>query len=211
MEQVVLDATRRETTGKGAARQMRRAGMIPGVVYGLGKEAVAISVVREAVEHALARHRGANVLFNLRIDGAQPAAETAALVKSMQRHPISRAPESVDLQWVSLAEKVTVMVAVKLEGAISNLAQGGVVDQVLHEVEVRCMPLVIPDQLAISIEGMNFHETRTVAAIVVPPDVEILTAPEDPVVSCTPSSKAESARDEQEGAAEGELTEVAEQ
>ncbi len=64
MEQVVLDATQREQTGKGPARRLRQAGFIPGVVYGLGREALALSVVREDLQSLLSKH-GTNIVFRL--------------------------------------------------------------------------------------------------------------------------------------------------
>lgn len=202
MEQSVLKAARRDTTGKGPARQMRRDGLIPGVVYGMGKPPVKIAVSRHEFEHALGRHRASNVLFDLQVDGVEDEAGTAALVKDIQRHPISQLPESIDFQWVSLKEKVTVNVPVVLEGEAPAELAGAVIDQIAHEVPVSCLPLEMPQQLAISIEGIQLHETRTVSMLQLPEGVEVLADPDSPVVTCIPPRIVE---EEQEAEVEGEI------
>lgn len=201
MEQSVLKAARRDTTGKGPARQMRRDGLIPGVVYGMGKPPVKLAVSRDEFAQALGRHRASNVLFDLQVDGVEDEAGTAALVKDIQRHPISQLPESIDFQWVSLKEKVTVNVRVVLEGEAPAELAGAVIDQIAHEVPVSCLPLEMPEQLAISIEGIQLHETRTVSMLQLPQGVEVLADPDSPVVTCIPPRIVE----EEEEAVEGEI------
>ena len=209
MEQVVLEASRRQAAGKGAARDMRREGLIPGVVYGLGKPVINLSVTRDEIEHALGRQRGGNVLFDLKVEGVEDEADTAALIKELQRHPISRVPESIDFQWVSLKHKVTVSVPIVLEGALHEESLGVVIDQILYEVDVSCLPLEIPERLVISIEGMELHETRTAQMLQVPQGIELLAEPDDPVVTCTPPTKVEEEPREGEEL-EGELAELEE-
>jgi len=209
MEQVVLEASLREAAGKGGAREVRRQGLIPGVVYGLGQAPVNLSVEREGLERAIKREGGSNVLFNLKVEGLDAAEGTAALVKDLQRHPISRIPESVDFQWVSLKELVQVSVPVVLQGTSRAIVDGAGVDQMLHEVEVSCLPLAIPQHLVLSIEGIELHETRTVEALQVPGGVTVLAPPDAPVVSCFPPRAEEPTREAEP--VEGELTAVSEE
>lgn len=208
MEQSVLKAARRETTGKGPARQMRREGLIPGVVYGMGKPSIKLAVPRDEFEHAIGRSRAGNVLFDLQVEGVEDVAGTAALVKDIQRHPISQVPESIDFQWVSLTEKVTVNVTVTLEGEAPPELAGAVIDQIAHDLPVSCLPLEIPEQLTISIEGIQLHETRTVSMLQVPEGVEVLADPDNPVVTCIPPRVVE--EDIEEEPLEGEIGTVEE-
>lgn len=208
MEQIVLAAQPREDKGKGAARQLRRDGFIPAVAYGQGRDAVKLTISRESLERILHKHVGGNVVFDLQIEGYSDPQGTAALIKSMQRHPLSRIPESVDFQWISLREKVNVMVPVHLEGSSQAQADGAVIDQILHEVEVACMPLSIPERLVLSIDGMELHETRTVSQLVLPEGIEVLAEANAPVATCIPP--AQMVAEHAEEGVEGEIESVEE-
>jgi large subunit ribosomal protein L25 len=208
MEQVVLQASRREANGKGAARQARRDGFVPGVVYGMNQSPMSIALEREAFERALAHHHGGTLLVDLKVEGAEVGSNTAALLKQVQRHPVSRDPESVDFQWIALGENVTVMVPVATEGVSPAIRSGGVLDLIMHEVEVTCRPLAIPESIVISIEGMEMHEVRTAAQLQVPEGVELAVAADAPVVTVVPPSKEEEAREAP--GVEGEITDVKE-
>ena len=206
MEQSVLEATTRIAAGKGAARATRREGLIPGVVYGLGHAPINLSVDRDALKKALKEGGGANVLFDLRIAGVEPLEGVAALVKSMQRHPISRIPESVDFHWVSLADMIQVSVPVVMEGTSQAVKDGATIDLQTYEVLVECLPGTIPQKLVVSVEGIGFHEVRTVADLQVPPGVTVLLDADTVIAACLLPTAEEEPR---EGAAvEGEVTTV---
>lgn len=187
MEQVVLQAVTKTEAGKGVARKLRAQGMVPGVVYGLGRETINLTVPRDELVTALRHGAGANTVFDLRIDGQPGTQGVAALLKAIQRHPLSRIPENVDFQWVSLLDRVHVLVDVVLEGRSPAQAEGASVDQVLHQVEISCMPLEIPDHLVMSIEGLQIGDVRTAAQLQLPEGAELLTDPEEAVVSCSHS------------------------
>jgi large subunit ribosomal protein L25 len=206
MEQVVLEAARRQESGKGVARKLRSAGSVPAVVYGMGKEPIALSVAKDVLDRLLSHSRGGNLLCELLVDGEAVESGVAALLKSVQRHPVTRAAESADFQWVSLTEEITVSVQVVLEGDSEAAKSGAAVDQILYTVDVTCTPLSIPQQLAISIEGLELHETRTVSMLQVPDGVVVLADPEEPVVTCTPPMAIEV--ETEEVPEEGELLEV---
>ncbi len=186
MEQIKLQAYRRDETGKGAARRLRAQGLVPGVAYGLGKETAVLSVPSEALRDVLRSGRGANVLLDLAIEGIEGDHDTAAIIKEIQRHPISREALSVDLQWVSLKESITVEVAVVVEGSAPGVEEGGALETILHTVPVACLPTAIPEQLVIDIAGMEINDTRYVSDFVVPEGVEILASPEEAVVTIVP-------------------------
>lgn len=208
MEQIVLAAKRREDTGKGAARQLRRDGFIPAVAYGQNRDAVALTVSRETLEHILHKQVGGNVVFDLQIEGYSDPQGTAALIKGMQRHPLSRLPESVDFQWISLTERVQVQVPIVLEGFSQAQADGAMIDQLMHEVEVLCMPLGIPESITVSIEGLGLNETRQVSDLQIPEGVEVVSDADAPVLSCAPPASMMAARDEDEEEVEGEIESV---
>lgn len=208
MEQIVLQALRRETKGKGAARQSRREGRVPGVVYGLDMQPLNISVVADDLESAVTRFGGGSVLVDLRVEGIEHDTARAALIREIQRHPVSRQAESIDLYWVSLAETVTVIVPVEIVGTSPAETAGAVIDHVVREIEVSCRPLEIPRSLFVNIDGMEMHDTRTVADLQLPDGVTTALDPDTVIVTCTPPTREEEPRGEEE--VEGEIQQVSE-
>jgi large subunit ribosomal protein L25 len=211
MEQLVLEARSRAPEGKGAARKLRASGMVPGVAYGHGVAAQALLVEERALRDVRRRHHGANVLLDLRVDGESPG-DLAAIIKAIQVDPISEEVLAVDFQWISLQEPVTITVAVLLEGAAPGVAQGGSLEQMLHEVEITCLPLQMPEELRVDISGMEVHTTLHVSDIPAPEGVEILTAGDEPVVTIRPpvsaaALEAQLAPEGEEGEEEGEEAE----
>jgi len=192
VEQVVIEAERREEFGSGPARRLREQGIVPGVVYGMGKEALPIAVRADQLEEALRTEQGLNVLLDLQIAGVEVEEGAAAIVKEIQRHPIRRNALSVDFQWISLKETGIFSVPVQVEGTAPGVvADGGVVDQIIHEVEVRCLPTNIPDHLVADITGLRIGDTVHAEALQAPEGVEILIDPAETVVSIAAPIKEE--------------------
>ncbi len=192
MEQVIIEAERREEFGSGPARRLREQGIVPGVVYGMGKETLPIAVPAVQLREALRTDQGINVLLELQIADVEIEQEAAAIIKNIQRHPISRDPVSVDFQWISLAETSTFSIPIEVEGIAPGVEQdGGVVDQVIHEVEVRCLPTNIPDHLVADITDLMIGDTIHAEALQAPEGVEILVDPAETVVSIAAPIKEE--------------------
>jgi large subunit ribosomal protein L25 len=185
MEQIVIQAERRELRGDGPARRLRAQGLIPAVVYGQGFENAAVAVPARAVADAL-RLGGANVLVDLRVPDMAHTGAVAAMIRQIQRDPVRHQPLHVDFQWVSLSEKITATVPVVVEGEAAGVLVGGVVDLSLHEVEVECLPTAIPEHLVVDISGMEIRDSKRVADLQVPAGVTVLTAAEETVVSILP-------------------------
>ena len=192
MEQVVIEAERREEFGSGPARRLREQGIVPGVVYGMGKETLPISVSAEQLEDVLRTEQGINVLLHLQIADVEVEEGAAAIVKNIQRHPISRDAVSVDFQWISLKETSIFSVPIQVEGIAPGVAaDGGMVDQIIHEVEVRCLPTNIPDHLVADITDLMIGDTVHAEALQAPEGVEILVDPAETVVSIAAPIKEE--------------------
>ncbi|NLJ35846.1 MAG: 50S ribosomal protein L25 [candidate division WS1 bacterium] len=206
MEQITLAAEKRDGRGKIHAKQLRNAGKVPGVVYGLHKDPIAFAVNRRDLYHVLDSEAGANVLVALQIEGVEVDSDVAALVKQVQWSPVHKEPLNVDMQWISLTETVIVQIPVILEGEAPGVDEGGSINQIRYEIEVSCLPTNIPDQLTISIDGMEISETRFVSDIVVPDGIEMLSEPEAPVITIArPITEEELEVRTDEELAEGEL------
>ncbi len=147
MAVIPLSGARREKLGKGGARKARTAGRIPGVLYGHGEAPVPVSVQAREFDLALRGHKGGNPIVNLAVNGA----EYTALIRDVQYDPLSHDILHLDFQHISLTETIEVKVAVHLTGLPVGVKDGGgILETILREISVRCLPTVIPP----SIEGV---------------------------------------------------------
>ena len=195
MQQFQLAAEVRHETGKGANNRLRRSGYIPAVVYGASKENVNLKV-EERIVSRLMRQGGMNRLLTLKVDGE----EKAVLMQDVQVHPVRGTLQHIDFLEVRLDEKVNVTVPVQVIGDAPGVLEGGVLAQALWELEVSCLPTEIPEVLEVDISGLGIGDTLLVKDIQAPEGVEILTDPEEAVVSIV----APQAADEVDEAVEGE-------
>ena len=206
-----LAVARRDPDGSRAARRLRRAGHIPGVVYGGGDEPLAFRVDGRVLRQALA-HAGA--VLNLSVDGA-PA--TPVVLKELARHPVSGATIHVDLLRVRLDQAIQATVVLELTGAESapGAKEGGVLEHVTREVTIEALPTDIPDTLQHDVSEMEIGDTLTLDAIKAPRGVTVLDDPETVIVTLTPprlQAEAEiEIEEETELVAEGGAAEEAEQ
>ncbi|MFQ6133047.1 MAG: 50S ribosomal protein L25 [Armatimonadota bacterium] len=203
MEQIALEAQSRTETGTSHVRRLRREGQVPGVAYGRGRNPLIISLGEQDLAGAL-KH-GANVLIDLRIDGKQDKEKALAMIKEVQRDPLTDRPLNVDLQWISLTDKISVAVPVRLEGHAVGVEEGGVVEQVLREVQVRSLPTEIPEELVLNVAALQIGDSLHVSDLAVPEGAELETSPEETVVVVTvPKVVEEPELEEEEVLAEGE-------
>ncbi|WP_020670307.1 50S ribosomal protein L25/general stress protein Ctc [Amycolatopsis nigrescens] len=175
MSEVRLSVEPRTEFGKGAARRTRRAGKIPAVLYGHGSDPRHLSL--PALEFArVVRENGSNAVLTLDIDNAAEL----ALTKTIVVHPLKNYIEHVDLLVVKRGEKVTVDIPVVLTG---DAAPGTLVAQDLDSLSIEVEALHIPEQLEVSIEGVQAGVQVLASQVTLPPGAELLTDPEALVVA----------------------------
>jgi large subunit ribosomal protein L25 len=209
MEQFTLTARLRETSGTSAARQFRREGLIPAVVYGHGQP-VSNIVVSARDFGALLRHHGGGHVIALDVEGQAAVTDLAVLLKEMQRNPVTREILSADFQWVSLKEEVQVRVPVSLVGEAPGVAQeGGSLEQVMFEIEVACLPMTIPNAIEVDVSGLTMGHSLHVSDLVAPEGVRVLADADQTVVTVARPITAEDleTRVEEEGGIGGEAAE----
>ncbi len=173
----VLNVAVRDTRGTAHARRQRRAGTIPAVLYGRGEKNVSLSLPSEEIEAAI-RH-GSHVVE------LKGAASTSALIRDVQWDTYGHDVLHVDLLRVSQDESVEVSVVVELRGEAPGAREGGIVELLVHELEIECKVAVIPDKLEININELRIGDEITVAQIALPPGAKLLTDPEAVAVQCT--------------------------
>jgi large subunit ribosomal protein L25 len=151
----VVATPRTGTFNKNHARRVRVAGLIPAVVYGAGKESVAVTVDPKVITKILYSESGHNTIFDLTIEGHGAA---KAMIVDWQNEPIKGKLLHIDLKRIAMDKAMTVSVEVKLIGVPAGVKLGGgVLSQVLHEVEVECLPGDIPSHIDVDVSALEVN------------------------------------------------------
>jgi len=149
----VLEAQKREPGTKNAARRVRAGGRIPAVVYGAGQEAAPVAVDPRQVLRILKSESGHNTIFDLALDRDR----VKAMIVDWQFEPIKGTLLHVDLQRIAMDKKLTVTVPVMLKGEAEGVkTQGGILEQLLREIEIECLPADIPKSIDVDISHLVF-------------------------------------------------------
>jgi large subunit ribosomal protein L25 len=184
MKMQELTITRREGTGKSVVRKLRRAGVVPAILYG-GKTPQPITVDPRAVLRIIAGHEGSTQLLTLKYDG--DSASLMAIIRDMQFDPVSDALLHVDLQEVSADRAITVRVAVHPVGeAIGVKDTKGVLNLVMHEFEISCLPTNIPERIDADVTSLAIGDVLTVGDLRPPEGVRITNDPGQAVATVSP-------------------------
>jgi large subunit ribosomal protein L25 len=172
MGDVTFAVETRGTTGKGAARQLRQKGLVPGIVYGGGRGATPISFDVAKFERLLSTsHSGVNTLIDLTGDAA--VSGRTVIAKELQREPVRGRITHVDFYEVDLTTKIEVEVPIHLTGTPVGVVNGGVLDQQLRELELMCLPNAIPDSIEVDVSAMDLGSTLHVADLKIPEGVDV--------------------------------------
>jgi large subunit ribosomal protein L25 len=178
-----LAAEIREQAGKGVARQLRRRGRIPGVLYGQG-ECLLLTLDPEVVTEIVRGRAGSTALINLNITGATAKPTRTALLRDYQIDPVSGEVLHADLFEVSMTKAIRVKVPVSLVGGMpAGLKDGGVLHHNLREVQIECLPSALPD--AIEVDASNLAINQGIHIRELPPreGLRFLDEPDQMVVS----------------------------
>jgi large subunit ribosomal protein L25 len=199
-----LKATPRAESGKGTARSLRRAGQIPAVIYGHNRKPETLTLEGAAFSRLLAGISSGSTVLDVTVEGQKPV---KALIREIQRHPLRAADVlHVDLYEVSANEKITVEVPVHLVGTSDGVRNfGGVMDQVLHKLELKVLPADIPSHIDVDVTTLGIGKSIFVRDIK-SDKYEVLNDPRLPICSCVaPRTEEAAAPVAAEGATEPEL------
>ena len=180
MPEVVVAKAREGKFTKNAARRVRVAGKIPAVIYGPGSEPVAIEVDPKQISRILFSETGHNTIFDVEIAGQSTA---KAMIVDFQREPIKDQLIHIDLKRIALDKVLRVKVRVKLLGVpVGVKAEGGILDLVLREVEIECLPGDIPSHIDVDVSELAMHQVVRVSGLPHSDKIKYLNA-EDATVS----------------------------
>ena len=180
MEAPILRALRRNRSGKGVARKIRAQGMIPAVLYGGGEN---IPLTLQPQELLKILTSGENTIFRLEIDG-ELGGDRQAIVRDLQRDPLKETLLHADLYRISMDVEITVSVPIVLQGMSREVSDvGGMINQLLHEIEIQCLPSLIPHELTIDVAHLGIGEVLHVRDLPVPQGIQVLAASDEVVAS----------------------------
>ena len=204
-----LELTPRAGTGKGAARQARRDGLVPGVVYGGGEEPQAITIPFNILFKKLKDGGFMSTLFNLKVEGSD---DVRAVCRGVQRHVVKDLPTHIDFLRLKRDSRINMNIPVHFlnEETSAGLKKGGTLTIVRAEVELMVTAGNIPDYIEADLENLEIGETINISDITLPEDTRPVIADRDFVIAniAAPGGAADDEdEDAAEDAAEGETPE----
>ena len=167
MEQVLIKADRRASTGKGVARKIRGAGRIPAVLYGGNVEPVSITILLKDWER-ITRHMKRNVILDMEIHSGESVENRPVMVKEVQRDGLGTRVMHIDFFQVSMEKMVEVEVPIHLRGKAKGEILGGIIDIHLRSIKVECLPGQIPEEIVIDMTEFNIGDSVHVSDISLP-------------------------------------------
>lgn len=201
-----IDVVKRDQYGKNASRRIRRDGKIPAILYGAGTDAVALTLEKADIVRILKSDSGENTLFTVNVGDEN----MTAMIRDLQMDPVKDEILHVDLIHIAMDKVIKVSIPVDITGeAVGVKTEGGFVDLMLRELEVECLPNIIPESIDIDISGLHMHQSLKVEDVILPDGVKMISEPDAVIVVIAAPTKEEPKAEEEmeeglEEAAEGE-------
>ena len=156
MENTKLIAKKRDMRGSSNARRLRKGGSLPCVVYGEGKEAIAVQIETHAFEQLLHHHASETMITDIALEGA---GDIQVLVKAVQRHPVTGDVIHVDLLKIVEGQVIQVDILLELIGEAVGVKEGGVIEQVMHSIAIECLPQDLVESFNVDVSEMEIGDT----------------------------------------------------
>jgi len=169
---MVIKSEKRDQFGKNASRRIRKAGLIPAVMYGEGAMSLPLVLDKKDVARILKSESGENTIFRIAYDSE----ERDVMFKDLQVDPTTDELLHADLIQIAMDKEIRVAVPIELTGeAVGVKTEGGFVDFMLREIEIECLPVNIPEKLSVDVSGLHLHQSIKVGDIAPPAGVKILS------------------------------------
>ena len=150
---VVIEARKRELIGKKSSKKLRKMGLVPGVFYEKGKPAVHLAFDIKALQYFMSHAHG---LVDIKIEGKKEPLK--CVLKDVQYHPVTDEVIHVDFQGVTMGEKISVTVPLVLRGTPRGVKEGGLLEHMIRELEIECLPKHLPEQLEIDVSHLKIGD-----------------------------------------------------
>lgn len=200
-----LKAEERKRTGSGLLKQMRKEGWVPSIVYGGGAENLNIKIDSKVFRELLASSTSESFLVNLELDNGT---KQLAFVQDIQHDSLKGGILHADFMAVSGDTPITAHLPVILEGEAEGVKAGGVLEQLLHSIDISCLPKDLPDSLTADISNLEISETFTIGDLTLPEGVTASLS-EDVVVATVAKARVAESQEEEGGEAPAVETEEA--
>jgi large subunit ribosomal protein L25 len=207
-ERIRLEVKEREQSGSRDARRLRKAGMIPGVLYGQGHKPHAICVSERELRRVLTGSAGLHAILDVVLEGQKST--HSSILKDYQVDPIRGKIDHFDLHEVRLDQTIQTSVVVELVGESVGAKAGGVLSQVTREVRVEALPLEVPERLELDVTAMEIGDSLRLSDLRAPEGVTLLDDPESVLATVTVPTKVEEPEEVAEELEEGEEGEAPE-
>jgi large subunit ribosomal protein L25 len=183
MAQNTLFVTKRNGVGKGAARKIRREGFIPAVLYGRAMQPISLTVNPIDLKKALSTEAGENTLLELHVKSDGEEITKIALLRDVQYDNLTSRPMHFDFQEILMKELITVKVPVDIVGKAPGIQEGGILEEILREIEVECLPTSIPNVIEIDVSQLGIGDSIHIGDLTLPEGVTILHDPDETIIT----------------------------
>ncbi len=185
-QEILLEAKIRNEIKKNKIKKMRRGGVLPAVVYKKGQETIPLSLSDKDMEKVLHTSAGGNVIINLKVLQNDKVEGKTVIIKEIQRDPIKGDILHVDFNEISLTEMLKVSIPVAARGEAAGVKEGGILEHIMWELEVECLPTQIPERIEVEVSGLKIGDSIHVKDVKFPEGVKVLNDPELTLISVKP-------------------------
>ncbi len=199
----------RDKVGQDKARQLRRNGFIPAVLYGRGIDTIHLLLDKKEFHKTLSRISGENILIDLKVEedksSKKEASSKPVIIKEIQQDPLTNQILHVDFHLVRLTEKMKIKVPLSIKGEAPGVKAGGILDYSVREIEIECLPRDIPEKIEVNISNLKIGDVIHLKDLILPPKVAAVGDNEAPVLSIVPPKVEEAAPPPEEAVTEPEV------
>lgn len=183
MAQNTLEVSVRQKPGKSGAKEVRRDGNIPAILYGKGTEPTMLAVNPAALKQALSTEAGENTLLELTFNDGSKETKKLSLLRDIQYDFLTSKPIHFDFQALDINKRITVNVPVKIVGKAKGIKEGGILEEILRDIPVECLPKDIPNSFEIDVTDLDIGHSIHVSALKVSEDFNILKDDDETIVT----------------------------
>jgi large subunit ribosomal protein L25 len=204
--QLKLNAQTRTESGRNAVKQIKRAGLVPGVIYGAKDPALNIQVVERELAKLLGHASSESVLVDVRIEAGADSRNRTALIQEVQHHPVTGAILHLDLHVVAMDELMTAEVQIEPVGEAKGVKEsGGILELILRSLEIECLPGDLPESIHVDVSALEIGDSLHVKDLALPAGVTALNDADLTVVAVAAPAVAEEPTTAPEAAAQPEV------
>jgi large subunit ribosomal protein L25 len=183
MAQSTLFVMKRNGVGKGAARKIRMEGFIPAVLYGREMGPISLTVNPIDLKKALSTEARENTLLELHVKGDAEEITKIALLRDVQYDNLTSRPIHFDFQEILMKEFITVKVPVEIVGKSPGIQEGGILEEILREIEVECLPTSIPNVIEIDVSQLGIGDSIHIGDVTLPEGVTVLHDQDETIIT----------------------------